>query len=51
MKIHPKDLFKGETDKYSQFDEDGIPTHDKDGKEISKVYFTLYKKNIIFLIL
>lgn len=30
-------MYKHETDKYSQFDEDGIPTHDKDGKEISKV--------------
>lgn len=31
-------MFKSETDKFSQFDEDGIPTHDADGKEISKVF-------------
>ena len=37
MKVNPKEMFKWETDKYSQFDEDGIPTHDKDGNEISKV--------------
>ncbi len=37
MKINPKEMFKCETDKYSQFDEDGIPTIDKDGNEISKV--------------
>lgn len=37
MKINPKEMFKSEVDKYSLFDEDGIPTHDKDGKEISKV--------------
>eukprot|EP01132_Coremiostelium_polycephalum_P001247 gene1247-1573_t len=35
-KIPPQDLFKNETDKYSKFDEKGIPTHDKEGKEITK---------------
>ncbi|XP_047120743.1 cysteine--tRNA ligase, cytoplasmic isoform X1 [Schistocerca piceifrons] len=35
-KIPPWDMFKHETDKYSQFDEKGIPTHDKEGKELSK---------------
>lgn len=35
-KIDPKKMFLNETDKYSAFDENGLPTHDKDGKEISK---------------
>ncbi|KAL4097192.1 hypothetical protein QTP88_022007 [Uroleucon formosanum] len=35
-KIHPKDLFKLETDKYSEFDENGLPTIDSQGNKISK---------------
>ncbi|CAH1954638.1 unnamed protein product [Acanthoscelides obtectus] len=35
-KIPPSELFKKETDKYSKFDDDGLPTHDAEGKEISK---------------
>ncbi|XP_065366774.1 cysteine--tRNA ligase, cytoplasmic [Calliphora vicina] len=35
-KINPKEMFLQETDKYSQFDENGLPTHDKEGKEVSK---------------
>ncbi|XP_076646851.1 cysteine--tRNA ligase, cytoplasmic [Halictus rubicundus] len=35
-KIPPSELFKLEKDKYSQFDDNGLPTHDADGKEISK---------------
>jgi cysteinyl-tRNA synthetase len=35
-KIPPSEMFKLEKDKYSQFDDKGIPTHDADGKEISK---------------
>ncbi|XP_061178212.1 cysteine--tRNA ligase, cytoplasmic-like isoform X1 [Saccostrea echinata] len=35
-KIPPWELFKKETDKYSQFDDKGIPTHDAEGKELSK---------------
>ncbi|XP_048730781.1 cysteine--tRNA ligase, cytoplasmic-like isoform X2 [Ostrea edulis] len=35
-KIPPWELFKKETDKYSQFDDKGIPTHDTEGKELSK---------------
>ena len=34
-KIRPQDLFRTEVDKYGQFDEDGIPTHDTSGKELS----------------
>ena len=29
-------MFKDQTDKYSQFDEDGIPTHDENGKALSE---------------
>uniref|UniRef100_A0A8C9UYH8 Cysteine--tRNA ligase, cytoplasmic n=1 Tax=Scleropages formosus TaxID=113540 RepID=A0A8C9UYH8_SCLFO len=36
MKIPPSEMFRSETDKYSTFDETGFPTHDADGKEISK---------------
>ncbi|XP_045483000.1 cysteine--tRNA ligase, cytoplasmic [Harmonia axyridis] len=36
MKIPPNELFKKETDKYSKFDDKGLPTHDVEGKEISK---------------
>ncbi|XP_041972684.1 cysteine--tRNA ligase, cytoplasmic [Aricia agestis] len=35
-KIPPSEMFKKETDKYSQFDDKGLPTHDQDGKELSK---------------
>ncbi|XKL66922.1 hypothetical protein PGB90_010342 [Kerria lacca] len=35
-KIPPADIFKKETDKYSKFDDKGLPTHDAQGKEISK---------------
>ncbi|XP_058806033.1 cysteine--tRNA ligase, cytoplasmic [Phymastichus coffea] len=35
-KILPKEMFKAETDKYSKFNENGLPTHDIEGKEISK---------------
>ena len=36
MKINPTDMFKSQTDKYSAFDDTGLPTHDQEGKEISK---------------
>ncbi|XP_039447218.1 cysteine--tRNA ligase, cytoplasmic [Culex pipiens pallens] len=35
-KINPVDMFRAETDKYSAWDERGLPTHDAEGKEISK---------------
>lgn len=35
-KIPPSEMFRSETDKYSQFDDKGIPTHDVEGKELSK---------------
>lgn len=35
-KINPKDMFKSQIDKYSAFDEEGLPTLDNEGKEVSK---------------
>lgn len=35
-KINPKEMFLKETDKYSAFDENGLPTLDVEGKEVSK---------------
>lgn len=34
--LSPVDMFKSETSLYSAFDTDGLPTHDAEGKEISK---------------
>lgn len=36
MKIPPSEMFLSESDKYSRFDESGLPTHDTEGKELSK---------------
>ena len=36
MKINPKEMYTAQTDKYSQFDEEGVPTHDHEGKPLSK---------------
>ena len=33
--MDPAQLFVRDKDKYSAFSEDGIPTHDKEGKELS----------------
>ncbi|KAH3890802.1 cysteine--tRNA ligase, cytoplasmic-like isoform X4 [Dreissena polymorpha] len=35
-RIPPSEMFRAETDKYSQFDDKGMPTHDVEGKELSK---------------
>merc|ERR1711971_33861 len=35
-RIPPGDLFKDQTDKYSKFDDKGVPTHDAKGEEIPK---------------
>eukprot|EP00300_Choanocystis_sp_HF-7_P027257 c32338_g1_i1.p1 GENE.c32338_g1_i1~~c32338_g1_i1.p1 ORF type:complete len:891 (+),score=218.16 c32338_g1_i1:209-2674(+) len=34
--VDPKEMFKSETDKYSKFDDQGVPTHDAEGKSLSK---------------
>uniref|UniRef100_A0A8C0CMP6 Cysteine--tRNA ligase, cytoplasmic n=1 Tax=Balaenoptera musculus TaxID=9771 RepID=A0A8C0CMP6_BALMU len=36
MKVPPSEMFLSESDKYSKFDENGLPTHDTAGKELSK---------------
>ncbi|XP_067628405.1 cysteine--tRNA ligase, cytoplasmic [Eurosta solidaginis] len=43
-RIKPQKMFLNEKDKYSQFDENGLPTHDADGKEISKGLLKKLKK-------
>lgn len=35
-KIPPTEMFKRETEKYSKFDDKGLPTHDHKGEELSK---------------
>lgn len=35
-KIPPTEMFKRETEKYSKFDDKGLPTHDHRGEELSK---------------
>ncbi len=36
MCVRPEDMFKSQTDLYSAFDAEGIPTHDAQGQELSK---------------
>jgi cysteinyl-tRNA synthetase len=36
MTIPPRDMYRRQTDLYSQFDIDGLPTHDVSGNEIKK---------------
>jgi len=36
LSVPPADMFKSATDKYSKFDEQGIPTHTGAGEELSK---------------
>ena len=33
--IPPQDMFRHQTEKFSQFDEQGVPTHDADGQVIT----------------
>ena len=40
-KIPPEEMFRKETDKYSAWDEKGVPTLLADGKEVPKVKSTL----------
>ena len=44
MSIAPEEMFKSQTDLYSAFDEEGVPTHDKEGKELSKSAYKKLKK-------
>jgi len=43
-KIPPSEMFRQETDKYSQFDDDGIPTHDTDGNPLTSSQLKKLKK-------
>jgi len=42
--IDPKEMFRLQTDKYSEWDEDGFPTLDMEGKEISKGHIKKLQK-------
>jgi len=44
-KIHQKDMYIGQTNLYSKFDEQGVPTHDKEGKELTKGLLKKLKKD------
>ena len=44
-KIDPKAMFLAETDKYSKFDEEGVPTHDEKGEELPKGTVKRLKKD------
>ena len=47
MKINPKDLFREAPEykgKYSQYDSDGVPTHDASGVELTKSAIKTLKK-------
>jgi hypothetical protein len=41
MSLRAEDMFKSQTDLYSAFDAEGMPTHDAAGEKISK---SAYKK-------
>jgi len=43
-KIPPSELFKSETEKYSKFDDKGMPTHDAKGEEIPKAQLKKLQK-------
>ncbi|XP_074660853.1 cysteine--tRNA ligase, cytoplasmic-like isoform X2 [Tubulanus polymorphus] len=43
-KIPPSEMFLNEKDKYSAFGDDGIPTHDNEGKPIAKAQLKKLKK-------
>lgn len=43
MKINPKEMFLND-ERFSKFDENGLPTHDKEGKELSKKMNAYVKK-------
>lgn len=47
MSIRPEDMFKPPhcTEGYTQFDEEGIPTHDASGEKLSKSSIKKLKKD------
>ncbi|CAM9384427.1 unnamed protein product, partial [Phaeothamnion confervicola] len=34
--LAPQDMFRTQMDKYSRFDDDGVPTHDDKGEPLTK---------------
>ena len=47
-KIPPEEMFRKETDKYSAWDDQGVPTHLADGKEVPKVQKSLETFTLTF---
>ena len=45
MSIAPEQMFRNQPELYSAFDAEGIPTHDAEGKEISKSMSKKLKKD------
>jgi len=43
-KVPPSELFLAETDKYSKWDEKGLPTHTQEGEELSKAQLKKLQK-------
>ncbi|CAM6127428.1 unnamed protein product [Calypogeia fissa] len=43
----PKELFRGRTDEYSAFDDDGVPTHDSKGVELTSSSKKKLKKEMV----
>ena len=43
--MDPRELFRAQTDLYSKFDADGLPTHDTQGAELSKSKVKALKKD------
>lgn len=43
-RVKPQDMFLDQTDKFSRFDEKGMPTHDAKGEEISKAQLKRLQK-------
>ena len=45
MNVSPLEMFKSQTDLYSQFDEEGVPTHDAAGEKLTKSAIKKLKKD------
>jgi cysteinyl-tRNA synthetase len=45
-KLKPQDMFRGETEKYAAWDDDGLPTKMKDGSEVPKSQVKKLKKDL-----
>ena len=45
MAVAPEDMFKNQPELYSQFDAEGIPTHDAAGEKVSKSNYKKLRKD------